>query len=55
MTHETNSSHGFPGHWETATLGDLSLFVTSGSRDWKPYYGRGTGVFILTQNVRMGA
>jgi hypothetical protein len=34
-------------------LEDLAERVTSGSRDWKPYYGKGTGVFVLTQNVRM--
>jgi type I restriction enzyme, S subunit len=34
-------------------LDDLAERVTSGSRDWKPYYEQGTGVFVLTQNVRM--
>jgi type I restriction enzyme S subunit len=43
----------WPAHWGAARLGDLSSHVTSGSRDWKPYYGRGTGVFVLTQSVRM--
>ncbi len=43
----------WPAHWEVTTLDALSTKVTSGSRDWKPYYERGTGVFVLTQNVRM--
>lgn len=43
----------WPDHWGAMTLGEASTVVTSGSRDWKPYYGRGRGVFILTQNVRM--
>ena len=43
---------GFPAHWEVTPLGTIAERVTSGSRDWKPYYGRGDGVFVLTQNVR---
>jgi type I restriction enzyme S subunit len=38
---------------ETAPLGDVIERLTSGSRDWKPYYHAGTGVFVLAQNVRM--
>jgi type I restriction enzyme S subunit len=45
----------WPQHWAVAALGDLSARVTSGSRDWKPYYDRGTGIFVLTQSVRMRA
>src|SRR5450432_2160286 len=45
----------WPAHWERSTLGEIATVVTSGSRDWKPYYNQGTGVFILTQNVRMRA
>ena len=44
----------WPAHWDVARLGDITARITSGSRDWKPYYERGRGVFILTQNVRMG-
>jgi type I restriction enzyme S subunit len=44
---------GWPSNWLGARLGDLASHVTSGSRDWKPYYGHGTGVFVLTQSVRM--
>ena len=39
--------------WETVRLADITTAVTSGSRDWKPFYGRGDGVFIMAQNVRM--
>jgi hypothetical protein len=35
------------------TIECLAERVTSGSRDWKPYYNAGSGVFVLTQNVRM--
>jgi type I restriction enzyme S subunit len=33
-------------------LGDAIERMTSGSRDWKPYYNQGSAVFILAQNVR---
>lgn len=39
-------------HAETTRLGDVVEKLTSGSRDWKPYYGSGSGVFVLAQNVR---
>ena len=35
-----------------ASVDQLSVHLTSGSRDWKKYYGRGDGVFIMAQNVR---
>jgi type I restriction enzyme S subunit len=38
--------------WESQELGALVERLTSGSRDWKPYYGKGTGVFVMAQNVR---
>lgn len=41
-----------PQGWTWATLDQLSSKITSGSRDWKEYYGRGTGVFVMAQNVR---
>lgn len=37
---------------DSAPLGDLIERITSGSRDWKPYYNSGSGVFVLAQNVR---
>lgn len=38
--------------WEKYALVDVTEKITSGSRDWKPYYGKGTGVFVMAQNVR---
>jgi type I restriction enzyme S subunit len=35
-----------------AGLGQLLAELTSGSRDWAPYYDRGTSVFVMAQNVR---
>lgn len=43
-----------PIGWTRSTLGELSAKITSGSRDWKSFYGRGDGVFIMAQNVRPG-
>lgn len=41
-----------PEGWVWATVDQLLIHLTSGSRDWKQYYGRGEGVFIMAQNVR---
>ena len=41
-----------PNDWAWATLDQLSILFTSGSRGWSKYYGKGQGVFILAQNVR---
>ena len=49
---EHDASTGFPRCWDVEPLERLTERITSGSRDWKPYYGRGSGVFVLTQNVR---
>lgn len=38
--------------WATVPMGSLLAHLTSGSRDWSPYYGRGSGTFIMAQNVR---
>jgi type I restriction enzyme S subunit len=43
-----------PPTWTWAPLGDLLAHLTSGSRDWASYYDRGSGVFVLAQNVRPG-
>ena len=43
---------GVPETWQETTLGALAKLVTSGSRDWSRYYGRGNGTFIMAQNVR---
>jgi type I restriction enzyme, S subunit len=41
-----------PEGWAVASLDQLSSHITSGSRDWSQYYNKGTGTFILAQNVR---
>lgn len=41
-----------PQGWVWASLDQLAGHLTSGSRDWKQYYGRGSGTFIMAQNVR---
>jgi type I restriction enzyme S subunit len=43
-----------PPGWEVMSLDELTTRITSGSRDWSPYYGSGNGTFILAQNVRRG-
>lgn len=39
--------------WTWASVDQLTSHITSGSRDWTRYYGRGSGTFILAQNVRL--
>lgn len=41
-----------PDGWIWASLGQLLTELTSGSRDWAPYYDRGSCVFVMAQNVR---
>lgn len=43
-----------PAGWCVASIDQLCTTLTSGSRDWSQYYGRGSGTFIMAQNVRMG-
>jgi type I restriction enzyme S subunit len=43
-----------PEGWAWASLDQLLSMMTSGSRAWAPYYDRGSGVFIMAQNVRPG-
>ena len=42
-----------PEKWKWASVDQLTSHITSGSRDWTRYYGRGIGSFILAQNVRL--
>ena len=42
-----------PEKWTWASVDQLTAHITSGSRDWTRYYGRGIGTFILAQNVRL--
>jgi type I restriction enzyme, S subunit len=43
-----------PDAWAVSSLDRVSARVTSGSRDWSRFYGRGTGTFVMAQNVRRG-
>jgi type I restriction enzyme S subunit len=43
-----------PDNWQVASMDQLTLAITSGSRAWSKYYGRGTGTFLMAQNVRPG-
>lgn len=43
-----------PLGWAVASIDQLTDVITSGSRDWSKYYGKGSGTFIMAQNVRMG-
>ena len=38
--------------WVWASLDQLTSKITSGSRDWSQYYGKGASIFVLAQNVR---
>lgn len=49
---DTTSLPELPQGWVWATLGQLLAELTSGSRDWAPYYDRGSCVFVMAQNVR---
>jgi type I restriction enzyme S subunit len=37
--------------WRTASLGDLSALVTSGSRGWSEYYASEGSIFIRSQDI----
>lgn len=41
-----------PAGWMWVSLDQISSHITSGSRDWSQFYGKGTGTFVLAQNVR---
>ena len=41
-----------PIGWVWASLGQLLAELTSGSRDWAPFYDKGSCVFVMAQNVR---
>ena len=42
-----------PAGWMVASVDELTLRITSGSRDWKRYYcDDGPGTFVMAQNVR---
>ena len=43
-----------PEEWQVKRLGELSEFITSGSRGWAAYYSETGALFIRSQNVRDG-
>jgi type I restriction enzyme, S subunit len=43
-----------PEDWEVTSLGQLSEFITSGSRGWASYYSQRGALFVRSQNVRDG-
>jgi type I restriction enzyme S subunit len=49
---EVSSLAALPDGWARATLGDLSILITSGSRGWKQYYSDTDSVFIRAQNLK---
>ena len=49
---DTTDLPELPEGWGWASLGQLLGELTSGSRDWAPYYDRGSCVFVMAQNVR---
>lgn len=49
---ETSKVPKLPEGWAWASVDQLCSHITSGSRDWSKYYGKGEGTFILAQNVR---
>ncbi|MEK6762944.1 MAG: restriction endonuclease subunit S [Nitrospirota bacterium] len=50
---DMNNLPSLPEKWTWASVDQLTSHITSGSRDWTRYYGRGSGTFILAQNVRL--
>ena len=50
---DTSNLSLLPEKWTWASIDQLTSHITSGSRDWTRYYGRGSGTFILAQNVRL--
>lgn len=49
---DTTDLPPLPEGWVWASMDQLTIKITSGSRDWRAYYGRGVGVFVMAQNVR---
>jgi len=43
-----------PMGWTTRPLGELTGHITSGSRGWAKYAGRGEGFFVRTQDIDNG-
>ncbi|MFN0177484.1 MAG: hypothetical protein ACKVZ0_01705 [Gemmatimonadales bacterium] len=51
---DTSELAELPEGWCWANVDQLTTRVTSGSRDWSQFYGRGDSIFLMAQNVRPG-
>ncbi len=49
---DISDTPALPEGWVWASLGQLLAEITSGSRDWAPFYDRGSCIFVMAQNVR---
>jgi len=48
---ETDKTFDVPSGWEWVSLGDLTMLVTSGSRDWAKYYANEGAIFVRMGNL----
>ncbi|WIF95097.1 restriction endonuclease subunit S [Caminicella sporogenes] len=48
---EVDPPYELPEGWVWAKLGQLSFYITSGSRNWAKYYSTSGALFIRTQNI----
>lgn len=46
---DTSSLPGLPEGWAAVRLDSIASHITSGSRDWTKFYGRGSGTFLMAQ------
>jgi type I restriction enzyme S subunit len=51
---DTTDLAELPEGWCWVSVDQLTSRITSGSRDWTQYYGRGDSIFLMAQNVRPG-
>jgi type I restriction enzyme, S subunit len=49
---EVAENNALPNEWRSMTLGELSEFVTSGSRNWSKYYANEGALFVRTQDIK---
>jgi type I restriction enzyme S subunit len=49
---DTTNLPKLPEGWTCLSIDQMCSHITSGSRDWSKYYGKGVGTFIMAQNVR---
>ncbi|MDE2717674.1 MAG: restriction endonuclease subunit S [Chloroflexota bacterium] len=51
---DTADLPSLPEGWVVTSMDAVTSRITSGSRDWRRYYGEGSGTFIMAQNVSPG-